>query len=106
MSVESKLQQCTTPFRDYLLKDLSQAEFARDFLDAALQDFAKDGNIEMLLLSMKDIADAQGGIDSLVSWTRLSPKSLSYLLYLYSEQHLQLDKVLDIISKLKNASTQ
>ena len=104
MSIESKLQKCTTPFRDYLLKDLSQAEFARDFLDAALQDFAKDGNLAMLLLSMKDIADAQGGIDSLVSWTRLSPKSLSYLLY--SEQPLQLDKVLDIISKLENSSTQ
>ena len=101
MNTDIKLQQCTIPFSDYLLKDLAQPEFARGYLEAALQDFDKDGNIEILLLAMKDIAEAQGGIEELVRWANLSPQTLTYLLN--TETPPQLDKVLDILSKLKNS---
>ena len=66
MNIDIKLQQCTTPFKDYLLKDLAQPEFAKGYLEAALQDFDKDGNIEILLLAVRDIAEAQSGIEELV----------------------------------------
>jgi DNA-binding phage protein len=101
MSIDIKLQQCTARFKDYLLKDLAQPEFAKGYLETALQDFDQDGNIELLLLSMKDIAEAQGGIESLIAWTNLSPQVLTYLLN--SEHPLQLDKVLDILSELKDS---
>ena len=65
MDVLIKLQQGTTRFKDYLLKDLARPEFAKGYLEAALQDFGKDSNIEILLPSMKDIAEAQGGIERL-----------------------------------------
>ena len=80
MNTDIKLQQCTIPFKDYLLKDLAQPEFAKNYLEAALQDFDKDGNIEILLLSLKGIAEAQGGIEELVTWTNLSPQTLTDLL--------------------------
>ena len=48
MNIDAKLQQCTTPFKDYLLKDLAEPEFATGYLDTALQDFYVDGNLEML----------------------------------------------------------
>ena len=101
MNTNPKLQQCTTPFKDYLLKDLAQPEFAKGYLEAALQDFDKDGNIEILLLAMKDIAEAQGGIEELVPWTNLSPQTLTYLLN--TEHPPQLDKVLDILDSLKDS---
>ena len=101
MSIDLKLQQCTTRFKDYLLKDLAQPEFAKGYLEAALQDFDKDGNIEVLLLAMKDVAETQGGIEKLVAWTNLSPQVLTYLLN--SKHPLQLDKVLDILSGLKDS---
>ncbi|MCY4403575.1 MAG: transcriptional regulator [Candidatus Poribacteria bacterium] len=102
MNIDVKLQQCTVPFKDFLLKDLAQPEFAKGYLEAALQDFDKDGNIEILLLTMKDIAEAQGGIEELVTWTNLSPKTLTYLL---SPEHPpQLDKVLDILSTFKDGN--
>ena len=101
MNIDVKLQQCTTPFKDYLLKDLAHPEFAKGYLEAALQDFEKDGNIEILLLSMKDIAEAQGGIEELVAWTNLGPQTLAYLLN--TEHPPQLDKVLDILSTLKDS---
>ena len=101
MNAEIKLQQCTTPFKDYLLKDLAEPEFAKGYLEAAIQDFDKDGNIELLLLCMKDVAEAQGGIDRLVNWTNLSPQDLTY--FLNAKHSLQLDKVMDILSKLKGS---
>ena len=101
MNIDTKLQQCTIPFKDYLLKDLAQPEFAKGYLEVALQGFDKDGNIEILLLSMKDIAEAQGGIEGLVAWTNLSPQDLTYLLN--TECPPQLDKVLDILSTLKES---
>ena len=104
MNIDIKLQQCTAPFKDYLLKDLAQPEFAKGYLEVALQDFDKDGNIETLLLCMKDVAEAQGGIDRLVNWTDLSPQDLTYLLN--AKHPLQLDKVLDILSKLKGSPHQ
>ena len=102
MNIDIKLQQYTTPFKDYLLKDLAQPEFAKGYLETAIQDFDKDGNIEILLLAMKDITEAQGGIEKLVRWTHLSPETLTYLLN--TEHPLQLDKVLDILSRLKNST--
>ncbi len=101
MNIDIKLQQCTIPFKDYLLKDLAQPEFAKGYLEAALQDFDKDGNIEILLLAMKDIAEAQGGIEELATWTNFSPQTLTYLLN--TEHPPQLDKVLDILSRLKDS---
>ena len=101
MNTEIKLQHCTIRFKDYLLKDLTAPEFAKGYLEAALQDFDTDGNIEILLLAMKDIAEAQGGIKELVTWTNLSPQTLTYLLN--TEHPLQLDKVLDVLSRLKDS---
>ena len=101
MNTEIKLQHCTIRFKDYLLKDLAEPEFAKGYLEAALQDFDKEGNIELLLLCMKDIVEAQGGIDPLIRWTNLSPQALTYLLN--AKHPLQLDKVLDILSKLKSS---
>ncbi len=101
MNIDIKLQQCTTPFKDYLLKDLAQPEFAKGYLEAALQDFDKEGNIEVLLLSMKDVAEAQGGIERLATWTNLSSQTLTYLLN--AKHPPQLDKVLDILASLKDS---
>ena len=101
MNTDIKLQQHTTPFKDYLLKDLTQPEFAKGYLEAALQDFDKDGNIEIPLLAMKDIAEAQSGIEELGAWTNLSPQTLTYLLN--TERPPQLDKALDILSRLKDS---
>lgn len=101
MNIDAKLQRCTIPFKDFLLKDLAEPEFAKDYLDAAIRDFDVDGNIEIILLVIKNVAQAQGGIEALVRWTNLSPNALTYLLN--SKSPLQLDKVLDILSKLKDS---
>ena len=101
MNTDLQLQQCTIPFKDYLLKDLAEPEFAKGYLETALQDFYVDGNLEIMLLVIKNIAQAQGGIEELVRWTNLSPQALTCLLN--TEHPPQLDKVLDILSTLKDS---
>ena len=101
MNTTVNLQHFTTPFEDYLLKDLADSEFAKGYFEAARHDFNKDGNIEALRLSLKNIADAQDGVQRLIAWTTLSPQDITYLV---TTPLLQLDKVLDILSKLKGSS--
>ena len=101
MNIDVKLQQCTIPFKDFLLKDLAKPEFAKGYLETALQDFYVDGNLEIMLLVIKNIAQAQGGTENLTKWTRLSTHALTYLLQ--PEDSLQWDKVLDILSTLKDS---
>ena len=45
------------------------------------------------------IAEAQGGIEGLVTWTNLSPQTLTYLLN--TECPSQLDKMLDILFQVR-----
>ena len=101
MNIDAKLQQCTLPFKDFLLKDLAEPEFAKDYLDAAIRDFDVDGNIEIILLVIKNVAQSQGGIDNLARWTKLSPRALTDLLQ--PADSLPLDRVLDILSQLKDS---
>ena len=50
MNTETILEQ-TTSFRDDLLKDLADTEFAMYYIEAALADYKKDGNKDSLLKS-------------------------------------------------------
>ena len=50
----------TTSFRDNLLKDLTDTEFAMYYLEAALADYKKDGNTASLWMALRDVVEAQG----------------------------------------------
>ena len=65
MNTETLLKQ-TTRFRDDLLKDLADMEFAMYYLEAALSDYKEDGNTEALWTALYDVVVAQGGIGKFV----------------------------------------
>ena len=60
MNTETILEQ-TTNFRDDLLKDLTDTEFAMYYLEAALADYKEDGNTASLWMALRDVVKAQGG---------------------------------------------
>ena len=60
MNAETILEQ-TTSFRDDLLKDLTDTEFAMYYLEAALADYKEDGNTASLWMAPRDVVKAQGG---------------------------------------------
>ena len=53
MNTETLLEQ-TTSFRDDLLKDLTDTEFAMYYLETALADYKEDGNTESLWTRIPD----------------------------------------------------
>lgn len=55
----------TTRFKDDLSEDLKDPEFAQYYLQAAVDDYEKDGDTESLLTAVGDVAKAQGGIGKL-----------------------------------------
>lgn len=71
MNMETLLKR-TTSFRDDLLKDLKDTEFAMYYLEAALADYREDGNTEALWTALRDVADAQGGIETLAERTKIN----------------------------------
>ena len=70
MNMETLLKQ-TTSFRDDLLKDLADMEFAMYYLEAALSDYKEDGNTEALWTALCDVVAAQGGIENSLKGQRL-----------------------------------
>ena len=97
MNTESILK-CTANFRDYLLKDLAEPGFAKHYLEISLENYGKDGNIEILSQAIQDVIEAQGGIEKFAASTN---GNLQYLSDAFdSENASRLDDLLDILSVL------
>ncbi len=88
----------TTSFKENLLKALQDPEEAQAYLEAALEAYEADGNTDALLLAMRDVAEAQGGIGQLAKQTAVSREHWYEILA--SQQTPRLDAVLSILSAL------
>ena len=67
----------TTNFRDDLLKDLTDTEFAMYYIEAALTDYKKDGNTESIWLALRDVVEAQAAVSELSKRTGIDAEILS-----------------------------
>ncbi len=97
MNTETLLER-TTSFRDDLLKDLADTEFAMYYLEAALADYKEDGNTEALWMALRDVVEAQGGIGKLAQRTKANPHHLNNIFA--SKQKPHLDNLQSILSGL------
>lgn len=75
-----KIYKITGDYTEELLKHLRNKNAARDHLQAALDAYQEDQNKEALLLAMRDVAEAQGGIGHLAKTTKLNREHLYHLL--------------------------
>ena len=97
MNTETLLKQ-TTSFKDDLLKDLTDMEFAMYYLEAALSDYKEDGNTEALWTALYDVVATQGGIGKLAERAKVNPEHLNDILI--SKQEPRLDNLQNILSGL------
>ncbi len=63
-------------FEDRLRERLYDPEYARVFLDVALEEYEEDGDTEAFLLALRDVAEAQGGLTKLAEQTNLNRQNL------------------------------
>ena len=88
----------TTSFKENVFKRLQDLEFARIYLETAFESYQEDGGTDALLLAMRDVAEAQGGIGKLAKKTTISREHLYDILA--SKHNPSLDNWLDILSAL------
>ena len=75
MNTETMVKQ-TTSFRDDLLKDLTDTEFAMYYLEAALADYKEDGNTASIWMALCDVVEAQAAVSELSKRTGIDTEEL------------------------------
>lgn len=75
-----KIHRIVGDYDAWLHLHLQDKEAACAYLQVALDAYQNDQNKEALLLALKDVAEAQGGIGWLAKQTHLNREHLYYLL--------------------------
>lgn len=75
-------------FETTLQERLTDPAYAQIFLDVALEEFEKDGDIDAFLLALRDVAEAQGGIGKLAKQAKLNRQNLYKALSEKGNPHL------------------
>ena len=101
MNIESILK-CTADFRDYLLKDLADPGFAKHYLEVSLENYEEDRDINILASAIRNVVEAQGGIDRLAVETNSDLQNLSDTLN--PNNPPQLNRLLNILSFYTNVA--
>ncbi len=98
MNTETIVQQ-TASFRDDLIKDLTDTEFAMYYIEAALADYKEDGNTESIWMALRDVVEAQAAVPELSKRTGIDAGTLSDALS--NENAPQLDMLSTIVNALE-----
>lgn len=92
MKRERKALPVAVPHEDWLLDQLKDAEFAAEYLNAALAE----GDQAAFMLALRDVARARGGISAVARSSRLNRVALSRALSKRGNPELHsLSRILD-----------
>ncbi len=86
------------PFEKHHLEFLRDPQRAQAYLEVALEEYATDQNTSALLLALKDIATAHGGLGKLAQRTNLNRAHIYKTLS--SEGNPRLDTLAKILTSL------
>jgi probable addiction module antidote protein len=73
---KSKIERLTGSYEEWLIDSLKNKKEAAAYLQVALDEYQKDGDTEALLLALRHVTLAQGGISKLAQKTHLNRESL------------------------------
>jgi len=74
--MKKSLAQNTGSVHDLLIDSLQNKKTAEAYLKVALEEYQNEGNSELFLLALRNIAEAHGGIGRLAQTTHLNRQSL------------------------------
>lgn len=86
-------------FKSYLVEQLRDPMEAKIFLEGAIETYGKDSDIEVFMISLRYLAEAQGGIPKLAERTQLNRQNLYKILT--GKTVPRLDTTLSIIKGLE-----
>ena len=95
---EKQILKHTVSYEEGLIKALKDPEEARAYLEVALDECEASGETDGLLLALRDVAQAQGGVGALAERAGLNREHLYRVLS--SRSKPKLDNLMAIISAL------
>ena len=95
---EKHVLKRTVSYDEGLLKALKDPEEARAYLEVALDECEASGEIDGLLLALRDVAQAQGGVGALAERSGLNREHLYRVLS--SRSKPKIDNLMAIVSAL------
>jgi DNA-binding phage protein len=85
-------------YRDYLIEKLQDPVEASAYLQTALEEYQTDHDAAAFLLSLRTVAEAQGGFSTPATQTDITPQALYG--ELASDENLRLDTLGSILNGL------
>jgi probable addiction module antidote protein len=73
---KSKILKHTASYHDELIDSLKNPREANLYLRIAMEEYQEDGNSEVLLVALRNIAEARGGMSQLARKIRLNRQNL------------------------------
>ena len=70
-----------TTWHEFLIEKLANREEAMSYLQVSLEEYLIDGDIPFFLKGVRNVIEAQGGIDEIAKRAGIAPKVLSEFLY-------------------------
>lgn len=74
--MKKNISEITVSYQDWLIGDLCDKKEATAYLQAALAEYQNDGNAAALLLALRNVAKARGGIAALAAKSKLNRETL------------------------------
>ncbi len=70
----------TKSFDTLLINSLRDPDYAKVYLQVALDEYQTDNNTEAFMMALRDVAEAQGGLGQLAQNIKLKRQSLYHIL--------------------------
>lgn len=77
---KKNLLKHTVSYHDEFIESLKDAKEALAYLSVALEEYQQDNNVEALLIALRNVTLAKGGIAGLAKETKLNRQSLYKIL--------------------------
>ncbi|OGT35198.1 MAG: putative addiction module antidote protein [Gammaproteobacteria bacterium RIFCSPHIGHO2_12_FULL_37_14] len=77
---KTKILKNTKSYHEELIKSLRKPKEANLYLRIAMEEYHEDGDVEALLVALRNIAEAKGGMSKLAKKTHLNRQNLYYAL--------------------------
>lgn len=78
--IKRNILKKTRDYHQVLIKLLRDPEECAAYLKVALEEYQQDGHVEMLLIALRNVTEARGGVAYLAKKTKINRQSLYKIL--------------------------
>jgi len=77
---KAKILKNTSSYHDELIESLKNSKEADVYLKIAMEEYQDDGDTDTLLVALRNVAEARGGMSQLAKKTHLNRQNLYHVL--------------------------